>query len=151
MEIELQENYTFEEYRILFHSILDQKKLNKTSERFNILREIYDIEGHFTVETLYRKLKEKKYQVSKTTIYNTLDLLVDIKLIIKHQFGENCAQYEKYDMKNVHDHIVLKETGEINEFNNEALNNIIKEIEEKYGLKVYYRSFTLYGDKKNKT
>jgi Fur family ferric uptake transcriptional regulator len=60
MEIELQENYTFEEYRILFHSILDQKKLNKTSERFNILREIYDIEGHFTVETLYRKLKEKK-------------------------------------------------------------------------------------------
>ncbi len=77
--------------------------------------------------------------------------MVDIKLIIKHQFGENCAQYEKYDMKNVHDHIVLKETGEIIEFNNEALNNIIKEIEEKYGLKVYYRSFTLYGDNKNKT
>jgi Fe2+ or Zn2+ uptake regulation protein len=54
-------------------------------------------------------------------------------------------------MKNVHDHIVLKETGEIIEFNNEALNNIIKEIEEKYGLKVYYRSFTLYGDNKNKS
>lgn len=151
MEIELQENYTFEEYRILFHSILDEKKLNKTSERFNILREIYEIEGHFTVETLYRKLKEKKYQVSKTTIYNTLDLLVDIKLIIKHQFGDNCAQYEKYDMKNLHDHIVLKETGEIIEFNNESLNKIIKEIEEKFGLKVYYRSFTLYGDKKIKT
>lgn len=72
MNIELIENYSFEEYRSLFYRILDEKKLYKTSERFHILRAIYDTDGHFTVDTLYNKLKSKKYQVSKTTIYNTL-------------------------------------------------------------------------------
>ena len=65
MNIELSENYSFEEYRSLFYRILDEKKLNKTSERFHILRAIYDTDGHFTVNTLYNKLKVKNIKSAK--------------------------------------------------------------------------------------
>lgn len=149
MKIELSENYTFEEYRELFHRILDEKKMNKTSERFNILREIYKIEGHFNVEMLYDNLKSKKYQVSKTTIYNTLDILEAFNLIEKHHFSDNYAHYEKHNVHKTHDHIVMIDTGEIIEFQTKAIEKIIKEIEERYNVHVSHRSFTLFCHKKN--
>ncbi|MGI6290988.1 MAG: Fur family transcriptional regulator [Bacteroidales bacterium] len=148
MNIELIENYSFEEYRSLFYRILDEKKLYKTSERFHILRAIYDTDGHFTVDTLYNKLKSKKYQVSKTTIYNTLSLLESFYLIEKHNFGGSCAQYEKCDTSTSHDHIIIIDTDEIIEFKNEKLNLLIKEIEDTYKLKVARRAFTLFCHKK---
>lgn len=149
MKIELSENYTFDEYRELFHRILDEKKMNKTSERFNILREIYKIEGHFNVEMLYNNLKSKKYQVSKTTIYNTLDILVTFNLIEKHHFGDNYAHYEKHNVQKSHDHIVMIDTGEIIEFQSEEIEKIIKEIEKNYNVTIFSRSFTLFCHKKN--
>lgn len=147
MEIELREDYTFEDYRKVFYAILDEKKMNKTSERFNILREIYEIEGHFNVEMLYNKLKNKKYQVSKTTIYNTLDLLESFNLIEKHHFGDNYAQYEKHNVKEAHDHIVDMATGDVIEFQHEGMEKIIKDIENQYNITITHRSFTLFCKK----
>ncbi len=148
MEQKLNKNYSFEEYRSLFYSILDKKKLNKTSERYHILHAIYETEGHFTVDMLYYKLKNKKYQVSRTTIYTTLSLLESFYLIKKHNFGENYAQYEKCDIIAPHDHIVILNTNEIIEFKSEEINAIIKKIENIYNVKVAHHSFTLYCHKK---
>jgi Fur family ferric uptake transcriptional regulator len=149
MKIELKENYTFEDYRKVFYGILDEKKMNKTSERFNILREIYETKEHFNVEMLYNKLKNKRYPVSKTTLYNTLDLLESFHLIIKHQFGDNVAQYEKYDVQSLHDHLVFVDTGEITEFLDLTINDIIKNIEQTHNVIVSHRSFTLFCKKKH--
>ena len=76
----------------LFTEYLQQRKLRKTPERFAILREIYSTNGHFDIDTLYNLMKEDKYLVSRATLYNTIELLLDCRLVIKHQFGHNCAQ-----------------------------------------------------------
>ena len=39
-------------------------------------------------------MKNKNYRVSRATLYNTIDLLIESGLVRKHQFG-NQAQYEK--------------------------------------------------------
>ncbi|NLJ81496.1 MAG: transcriptional repressor [Bacteroidales bacterium] len=144
MKKELKGNYSFEDYLEVFYMILDKKKMNRTSERYNILREIYEIEGHFSADLLYSKLKNKKYQVSKTTIYNTLNLLESFNLIEKHHFTDSYAQYERRNTMDSHDHIINLTTGEIIEFQHEGLQKIIKEIEKQYNIEVSHHSFTLF-------
>ena len=80
------------EVRKIFTFHLETNKQRKTPERFSILEEIYSQAGHFDAEDLYLKMKKKSYNVSRATVYNTLELLVNSDLITKHQFGENHAQ-----------------------------------------------------------
>lgn len=127
-----------------FTEYLTYRKYRKTSERFAVLNHIYTIKGHFNMDSLYNSmLEDGSIRVSRSTVYNTIELLFECGLVVKHQFGAHAAQYERAYGNENHDHIICIDCGVVRE----SRSNLIGEEQLKKikKFKVSYYSMYIYG------
>ena len=103
-----------EAYIKRFDRFLDERRMRKTPERFAILRHIASLQSHFTIESLMNDLDQSSFHVSKATVYNTLQLLVEAQLVRRHAFEGQQTQYEKAGAT-PHSHLICTHCGKVKE------------------------------------
>ena len=119
------------------------KTLRESTVRETILEHICQIKGHFDVEMLLQRLEEANFHVSRASIYNTIELLLDADLIIRHQFTSKTVQYELKSVSATHHHAVCTNCHTVKEFKNDKCSKelanfkVIKFTPEYYALYIY--------------
>lgn len=154
-----QKKKNIEVVKNVLHQYLQDKGYRNTPERYAIIEEIYSLDKHFNVDDLYLLMIQKKYQVSKATIYNTLEIFLDAGLIRRHQFNDKTlasSSYEKSYFDKQHDHLVVykpgsdKEILQIIEFCDPRIQGIKEAIEEVFDVTIDSHALYFYGYKKAK-
>ena len=127
--------------RSILTNYLEQNSLRKTPERFAILDAVYDFDNHFTLEELSDKLNdEERFPVSRATLYNTLKLFLELRLVIRHRF-QGTTKYEACYDNDSHCHQICTVCGNVTEVKMGRLNEAI----DRLNLKRFRKDgFTLY-------
>ena len=115
---------------------LKKEGLRFTEQRKFIWDEITSSDDHREAEDIFLSLRKKNINVSRATVYRTIDVLVKNNLVRKLDIGDAPSKYENKIDSHHHDHMICLETGDIIEFYNEELENLQDEIAKKHGYKV---------------
>ena len=96
-------------------TFLERRKMRKTPERFAILDKIYSSSAHVDVVTLRQAMLADGFQVSRATVYNTLDLLIEAGLVRRIILGDGVTRYERIVQSNNHHHLICTQCGKVKE------------------------------------
>jgi Fur family ferric uptake transcriptional regulator len=129
--------------REILTGYLEKKRLRKTIERYTILECICLMQGHFDVETLRMHVKENHFRISRAAAYNTIELLMDAGLVVRHQFSSRTVQYELKSAALTHHHVICSCCGSVREVEKEKI-----KITANYKISKFtpeYHSLYIYG------
>ena len=122
-------------------SYLELNRHRKTPERFTILDAVYSITGHFSLEELGDKLAgEYNFPVSRATLYNTLRLLIELRLVVRHRF-QSTTKYEACYDNNSHCHQICTMCGKVTEVKSQGVIDAINTMPTR---RFHKDGFTLY-------
>lgn len=128
-----------------FKLFLKREKHRVTPERFEVLDYALSYDGHFGADDLYVVMKTKKSNVSRATIYNTLELLAKCKLLAKRNFGDGITRYESSFNRKNHDHLICISCGNITEFRDDKIQQVVEEVCKELGFEKVGYSFNIFG------
>jgi Fur family ferric uptake transcriptional regulator len=133
-----------ETVKVILANYLELNRNRKTPERFTILDAVYSIKGHFTLDELSEKLvSEYNFPVSRATLYNTLKLFIELRLVIRHRL-QSTTKYEACYDNNSHSHQVCTMCGQVTEIKSQELTEVINSLHTKRFRKDGY-SLYIYG------
>lgn len=96
-----------------FAQYIAARQLRDTPERRMILDTIFDINGHFTIEDLSEKLDRSDFRVARSTVYATMELMVDCGIVRSHHLRGGAVQYERRVGTGQHFHCICTRCGRI--------------------------------------
>ncbi|WP_026396174.1 Fur family transcriptional regulator [Acetobacterium malicum] len=104
-------------------------------------------EQHFSVEELFQGVKQRNPDVGMSTIYRTVQILEEMGLITKRNFDDGFARYElcELDEKHWHHHLICLKCGKVIEMQDDFLEALEKEIEEKKDFIIINHELKVYG------
>ena len=120
--------------------------LSFTNQRRQIAEVILNANTHPDIDEIFIAVKKLDNTASIATVYRTINLFTDLNLISKRDFKDKKSRYE-IKLEKEHNHIIL-EDGEIIEFENKELENIILEISKQHNFILKDYNLELYCKKK---
>ena len=121
-----------------------EKGLKMTDQRRVIAQVLSDSADHPDVEEVHQRAVEVDKRISIATVYRTVKLWEEADILERHDFGDGRARYEEAPETH-HDHLIDIKTGEVIEFQNEAIEQLQKEVAARLGYKLVGHRLELYG------
>lgn len=132
--------------KTLLVAFLAGKGLKLTRQRETVVDEIFSSRGHFEAEDIVERLKHKRARVSRATVYRTLELLQECRLVEKINFGTSRSFYEHIHLGMHHDHIICTRCNVVIEFVDERIEKLQEEICASHGIRLNSHSMRLFGE-----
>jgi Fur family ferric uptake transcriptional regulator len=131
--------------RVRFAEDLARKGLRLTRQRNLLLEEIFKGAGHFEAEELVARMLRRRVRVSRATVYRTLELLQECRLVEKVNFGTGRSFYEHVQLGAHHDHMICTRCGRVIEFFDERLESLQESICRRHDFRLTSHSMRLFG------
>jgi Fur family ferric uptake transcriptional regulator len=116
-----------------------------TRQRDLVAQVVFLSEDHLSVEGIRRELKRRGERVGMATIYRTLDLLLESRLVRAHEFGEGFKRYEPAVAQAAHEHLICERCGRVVEFTNERLERMLPVLADEHGFQHRRHRVEIYG------
>ena len=129
----------------VFRRFLRSKKLKYTPERAEVLDAIIARDDVFEVEELLLEMQRGGLNVSKATVYRTINLLVDAGIITQALFDSKQAHYRLIYGQEPRDHMLCMRTGKLIEFSNPELVQLRNRICQELGWEPVGHRFQIYA------
>jgi Fur family ferric uptake transcriptional regulator len=127
----------------LFAHYLKSRGMNVTQVRRQITETLFAERAHVTAADLWVKLRAAK--ISSSTIYRTLELLVQGGLVRKLDLGKTHAHYEPVLGRPRHEHLICSQCSKIIEFQLHQLDEKLFEAAERHGFAAQYHDLKVFG------
>ena len=129
---------------MLCYEILQEKGYRLTSQRVLVLKAIYHAENHISAEEIYEQLHERFPYINKSTIYRTLELLSNLKLVTESNLGDGCVRYHAA-IKGHHHHLICNLCGKTINLEELALEPLKATLLREYGFEADVRHMVISG------
>ena len=126
-----------------FSQTVKDRGLRMTNQRMIIATAFFNSPKHLTVDDLYAMVRKIDKAIGYATVYRTLRLLEEAGLAKSHQFDNRKVCYEVE--RSHHDHIICMDCGHIEEFENEVIENVQKEVALEHGFMIRSHRMEIYG------
>lgn len=128
-----------------FMKVLRNENLKLTPQRVEIFREVCDSDEHREAEEIYLVLRERDVHVSRATVYRTMNILYQHDLVRRMNIGDGKWRYEHWLDCHQHDHLICIRCGTIVEFMNPQIEEIQKDVADKFNYKLVRHVHQLFG------
>ncbi len=118
--------------------------IKMTEQRRLVARVLSASDDHPDVEEVYQRASRIDPHISLATVYRTVRLFQEARILERHDFGDGRARYEMVPDEH-HDHLVDVKSGDVVEFRNEAIEELQRAIAERYGYRLVDHDLVLYG------
>ena len=125
-----------DKHRQKFIDALKEEQLKFTNQRFAIFEDVMYGKKHRECEEILESLNKKDVNVSRATVYRTLDILVKYNLARKMDIGDGRIRYESKLDDPHHDHMICVQSGKIIEFVSDEIELLQEKIAKKHGYKI---------------
>lgn len=131
----------------IFKEYCKKRKMRYTPEREVIIEEIYRKDGHFDIDNLFLRIRNRhpKLKIAKGSIYRALPHLINAGLIRESYMKESCLYYEHTLGHGHHDHMRCIRCGKVFEFHEKETEKIQKAICKRRNFKMVGHVHVLIG------
>ncbi|CAM4146042.1 Fur family transcriptional regulator [Lacicoccus alkaliphilus] len=127
---------------------LHDAKYKLTPQREVTLKVLLENESdHLSAEDVFMKVKEKYPEIGLATVYRTLELLNELKILDKINFGDGVSRYDlrKEGAEHFHHHLVCISCGSVEEIEEDLLGDVESIVESDFHFKITDHRLTFHG------